>query len=70
MATRQHHRVLILGLINYKRSHDLILKNLYIKEDKKLYDPNFISIQLVLSKIFLILLLLTSFLSLISDPGL
>ena len=28
MATRQHHRVLILGLINYKRSHDLILKNL------------------------------------------
>ena len=31
---------------------------------------NFISIQLVLSKIFLILLLLTSFLSLISDPGL
>ena len=28
MATRQHHRVLISGLINYQRSHDLILINL------------------------------------------
>ena len=28
MATRQHHRVLILGLTNYRRSHDLIFKKL------------------------------------------
>ena len=28
MATRQHHRVLILCLTNYQRSHDFILKRL------------------------------------------
>ena len=39
MATRQHHRVLISGLINYQRSHDLILKRVSIKDNKKLYDP-------------------------------
>ena len=41
MATRQHHRVLISGLINYQRSDDLILKKLSIKNNKKLYDPKF-----------------------------
>ena len=39
MATRQHHRVLILGLINYQRSHDLIFK---LRKIKSCMTQNFI----------------------------